>query len=135
MDRRACRRLQAELPILDRKLRTCWAGQGWSDDMNVYTAQRGIVTRLGLLAGKFGQPVSVEQRFAPGREPSDVQRHMVAVAAVRAEQALGQAWATLEGLHANTAPTAAGLAPLAAAVDRLEHEVNRRLRAWWELEA
>lgn len=135
MDRRACRRLQAELPLLDRKLRKCWAEQGWSDDMSVYTAQRGIVTRLGLLTGKFGQPVGVEQRFAPGRGPNDAQRHLVAVAALRAEQALGQAWAALEGLQANTAPTAAELAPVAAAVDRLEHEVNRRLRAWWELEA
>jgi len=135
MDRRACRRLAAELPVLDRKLRKRWSGQGWSNDVDTYMTQRSLQQRLGLLAGKFGRPTSVEQRFAPGHGPDLAQRQMVAAASLRAEQALGQAWAAVEGLQADTMPSSAELSAVADAIDRLEHEVNRRLRAWWKVDA
>ena len=135
-DQRACRRLAAELPMLDQRLNKLWGATGWSQtDMALFRQQQHVAQQLGLLAGKLGRPVSVAQRFAAGVGPTDAQRRLVAGAALRAEQALGDCWALLESLPAGQVPHATHMQALAQAVQRLEHEVNRRLRAWWELES
>lgn len=134
-DQRACQRLGRELPLLDQRLRARWGASGWCQhDMAVFAQQRRLSQQLGLLASKLGRPASVAQRFAPGHGPGEAQRRLVAGAALRAEQALGDCWAVLEVMPDGQVPTATQLRALDATVARLAHEVNRRLRAWWELE-
>lgn len=134
-DRRACRRLAKELPALDGRLRSIWTGDAWSSDMAVYQVQRRLQQRLSLLGDKFGIPVSIDQRLGNGGEPNADQRRLLAAAALRAEQALGNAWVVLESMVPGAAPSSENLDALEQVVDRLEREVNRRLTTWWELAA
>lgn len=133
-DELACQRLWRDLPRLDTHLRHVWAGPGWSADLAIYRRQQAVAQRVGLLGAKLGRPVALAQPFYGGRAPTRLQRLWIAAASSKAEQVLNEAWAVVAQLQPKTEPNPEQLLRLEDVVDRLEHEINRRLKAWWELD-
>jgi hypothetical protein len=131
-DEHACRRLYADLPRLDRRLRQIWGAHGWADDAARAQRQRRLQDRLNLLAATVGRPVSLKQQLGASRGPTPAQRRMIGAAALLAQQTLGEAWAALEAMVPGTVPTDDALERLEQVAEQLAEQVQMRLRAWWE---